>query len=485
MERDPGPFTLSLDGQESEAAGLKCSQVVRTIPGRRLVCRGEWQGDDVFIKLYLGTDKLFNKELQGLNALHAAGIAAPLIRYSGTADVGAIHVILLEPVQSATTLEAAWDETADEQSRIELLEQSVCVIADHHRAGLEQRDIHLDNFLLSGGRLFTLDGGGIYSSPGGELSVNDSRDNLALFFAQFYPEYDYLIDVVLPVYEKQRQYKTGTLPAGRMHERVDYFRRQRQRKYLKKIFRDCSAFICNRSMRRFMVCERSMASPEMLEFLADPDASLAQVDSSYLKQGNTCTLWRARIGQHTLVVKRYNIKGFTHRINRLFRATRAAVSWRNAHRLETCGILTPKPVALVEQRFGPLRGRAWYVTEYVDGDDAQVLCASSSNRLVLCESSSNGSVDVQAAAESVVALLKRMAHCRISHGDMKGNNFILSKQGATVIDLDAMKQHVFDSGFRRSQQRDMCRFMRNWETCPETAAMFQKLLRDTNMMAGK
>ena len=224
-----------------------------------------------------------------------------------------------------------------------------------------------------------------------------------------------------------------------------------------------------------MVCDRNMASPEMLEFLADPDASLQQADSKYLKQGNTCTLWRARVDQHALVVKRYNIKGIRHRISRLFRATRAAVSWRNAHRLETCGILTPKPVALVEQRFGPLRGRAWYVAEYVQGDDAQVLCASSSN----------GSVYVQAAAESVVALLKRMAHCRISHGDMKGNNFILSKQGATVIDLDAMKQHACKHGLRRAQQRDLRRFMRNWETCPETAALFQKLLQDANLMAGK
>jgi len=147
MERDPGSFTLSLDGQESDGL-LKCSQVVRAIPGRRLVCRGEWRGDDVFIKLYLGTDKLFSKEFQGLNALHAADIAAPRIRYSGTADAGAIHVILLEPVQPAVTLEAAWEAAANEQSRIELLEKSVCVIADHHRAGLEQRDIHLDNFLL-------------------------------------------------------------------------------------------------------------------------------------------------------------------------------------------------------------------------------------------------------------------------------------------------------------------------------------------------
>jgi len=175
------------------------------------------------------------------------------------------------------------------------------------------------------------------------------------------------------------------------------------------------------------------------------------------------------------VVKRYNIKGFAHRISRLFRATRAAVSWKNAHRLEMCGILTPKPVALVEERFGPLRGRAWYVSEYVQGDDA----------LVLCDPAAGGLMDAQAAAGSVVALLKRMAHCRISHGDMKGNNFILSKQGAAVIDLDAMKQHVHKSGFQRAQRRDLHRFMRNWQACPETAAMFRQLMHANNPLAGE
>ncbi len=472
MARNPGPFTLSLDGREAREALLQCDRVVRAIPGRRLVCQGEWQGDDVFIKLFIDMEKLFRQELQGLNALHAAGIAAPAIRHSGTAAGGAVQVILLEPVRPAVTLEAAWEAAADQQSRIELLEKTLSTIADHHRAGLEQQDIHLDNFLLSGERLVTLDGGGISVSRAGVLSDRRSRDNLALFFAQFYPEHDELMDRVLPVYEGRRQYRAGSISAGKLHARVDCFRRRRQRRFLKKIFRDCSAFVTRQSLRRYMVCDRAMASPGMIEFLADPDASLEQTDAKYLKQGNTCTLWLARADGHELVVKRYNIKGFAHRISRLFRTTRAAVSWRNAHRLEMCGILTPKPVALIEERFGPLRSRAWYVSEYVQGDDA----------LVLCEPPAAGSIDKPAAAASVVAVLKRLAHCRISHGDMKGNNFILSKQGAAVIDLDAMKQHAHMRGFRRAQQRDLARFMRNWETCPETGALFQTLLHDNHMV---
>ncbi|MDH3934294.1 MAG: hypothetical protein OEU62_03955, partial [Gammaproteobacteria bacterium] len=57
MGRRPEPFLLALDGQAGESALLRCQEVVRAMPGKRLVCRGEWRGEDVFIKLYFGADK--------------------------------------------------------------------------------------------------------------------------------------------------------------------------------------------------------------------------------------------------------------------------------------------------------------------------------------------------------------------------------------------------------------------------------------------
>ena len=59
---------------------------------------------------------------------------------------------------------------------------------------------------------------------------------------------------------------------------------------------------------------------------------------------------------------------------------------------------------------------------------------------------------------------------------MKASNFILSAHGAAVIDLDAMREHVSDAVFQRSRQRDLNRFMRNWEDCPEVAAFFKEAL---------
>jgi tRNA A-37 threonylcarbamoyl transferase component Bud32 len=472
LGRRPGPFVLALDGQVGESALLGCHEVVRAIPGRRLVCSGAWQGKAVFIKLYLDGLKYWQAECRGLQALGDNGITAPAVLYAGTADHGALHVIVLETIQPAVSLEAALSQATAKAARIALLQQAVDCIASHHRAGLEQRDIHLNNFLLSGDQLYTLDGGGIHDAGVDELSVKRSRDNLALFFAELYPDDDALIDVLLPAYLQRRCWHREVLPGAVLQGRVHYFRRRRLRRYLKKVFRNCSAFKCERSWRAFRVYDRSMASTEMVEFLADPDASLRRADTRYLKQGNTCTLWTTRVDGRQLVVKRYNIKGLSHRLGRAFRKTRAAISWKNAHRLWMYGILTAPPVALVEERYGPLRGRAWYITGFVAGDAAGTLCGPTSPDKAAME----------AAGQQVTDLLAQLALSRISHGDMKATNFILAEQGAVVIDLDAMQKHSAPESFRRAQRRDLARFMRNWEGCPGTKAMFTGIMRAKNLV---
>ena len=136
------------------------------------------------------------------------------------------------------------------------------------------------------------------------------------------------------------------------------------------------------------------------------------------------------------------------------------------------GIPTARPVALVEERRGPLRGRAWFISEYVEGEAVTGLCT----RQVADPD------DRPLAVERVTAVLAQLAQCKLSHGDMKGSNFILSGQQAVVLDLDSMRQHVCRLAFKRSQRRDMRRFMRNWEACPEVAAMFAAFLRNRNLV---
>ena len=269
MGRQPGPFVLALDGQTDPAALLDCYEVVRAIPGRRLVCRGAWRGRDVFIKLYLDGGKHWQVECRGLQALADKGIAAPAVLHTGTADCGALHVIVLEAIQPAETLETALSQAHEEAARIALLQQAIVCIASHHCAGLEQRDIHLNNFLLAGECLYTLDGGGIHDSGSAELSVAQSRDNLALFFAELYPDDDVFVDRVLPVYLQRRSWGSDDLSVATLRQRISHFRDRRLRRFLKKVFRDCSAFIGEHSWRSFRVYDRTLDSAEMVKFLAD------------------------------------------------------------------------------------------------------------------------------------------------------------------------------------------------------------------------
>jgi tRNA A-37 threonylcarbamoyl transferase component Bud32 len=472
MGRYPQPFVLALDGGAGMAAHVSCDEVVRAIPGKRLVCRGEWQGQAVYTKVYIGPDKYWQEECRGLRALHENGIAAPAVLHAGTADHGALHVIVLAAIEPAETLAKAWGQADDEAARIRLLKLAVSTIATHHQAGLEQGDIHLNNFLCSGERLYTLDGGGIRPGGEAELSLRRSRDNLARFFAQLYPRFDLLIAAALPAYVSQRRWPTGRLSSSLLLRRVRFFRRGRLRRFLKKVFRECSAFVSRKDWSSFRVYDRALASPALLELLADPDASLQQADARYLKQGNTCTLWTVTVDGRQLVVKRYNIKSLAHRISRMLRRTRAAVSWKNAHRLGMYGIPGARPVALYEQRFGPLRGKAWLITEYLAGDDITQLCRQprpdrEKRRRVVSD---------------MTSLLAQLAQCRISHGDMKSTNFIQSPQGIAVIDLDSMRKHRFDTGFRRAQQRDLQRFLRNWQQCPEIDVLFREALQDNGRL---
>lgn len=85
------------------------------------------------------------------------------------------------------------------------------------------------------------------------------------------------------------------------------------------------------------------------------------------KTGGAASVGRVEVAGRTLVVKRYNIKGFAHWLKRFWRPSRAWHSWQEGNRLAFLGIATPKPLALLEKRFLWLRSRAYLVTEYLAG----------------------------------------------------------------------------------------------------------------------
>jgi tRNA A-37 threonylcarbamoyl transferase component Bud32 len=235
-------------------------------------------------------------------------------------------------------------------------------------------------------------------------------------------------------------------------------RRIRMRNWLGKIKRNCSGFVRLQNGWRgafglTMVCREEAEA--LAPLLADPDAFI-QAGEAYKNKDNqgTATVARVTLAGRSLVVKRYNIKNFWHGLSRCWRASRAWVSWREGNRMSLLGMKTAKPLAVIEERYFWLRGRAWLILEHVEGENAiQRLKSQEQHREV----------------EAMQTLLAELAAARLSHGDLKGTNLIWREASGhwVLIDLDSMRAHRCDFSFRRAQGRDLARLLRNW---PEDGA---------------
>lgn len=448
-----------------------CDEVVRAMPGRRYVCRGKYGDKAVFIKLFAPNNRAYREwqdERRGIEVLAEAGIAAPVILYSGRMSDDSAQLIVYSELPGAESARQRWDD-GNETSRRQLRDDLVELVARHHKAGLRHSDLHLLNFIYSEGVLYTLDAGDIRQLKA-PLSTSDCIDGLADMLALLPVEYDHFIPELYARYCDVSGCVLGDAGLETLRGRVIDKRRYKLRKYLKKVFRSCSAFVSRKRWNEYVVYDRNDESEALLELVFEPDESPLMKQAEMLKDGNTCTVTGLLLDGRPVVCKRYNIKGFWHALSRAFRPSRAARSWRNAHHLLLCGIATARPIALREQRFGPLRRRAWFYTEKIEGE---------SLHYYLCHESEQASETFREIAQAFVKLFDKMVLERISHGDMKISNFIYDDHTLYVIDLDSMQAHDNEANFARAFSRDMRRFFRNWQNQPDTEAMFYELLKKT------
>lgn len=431
---------------------VRIEQWLRVLPGKRLVGRGMLEGRPVLIKLFIasGAQRHWQRELDGLQALIANQIPTPELIDSGSFEPGGYY-LLTAFIEGSSTLQQQWEMLAEQTPASaqaqQLLRQALHSIAQLHTAGLQQHDLHLGNFLRRDAQIYVIDGDAIESvCPGQRLPVQQVQANLKLFFAQLTPDWDAELASLLDSYVQACPVQGLDLES--LQRDTMAYRQLRLDEFLGKTLRDCSLFAVSRSKERFTAVLRSEA--EALDsLLRDPDAAFS--GPPLLKDGGSSTVTRVLIGDREVVVKRYNIKGFGHWLSRFWRPSRAWHSWLAAHRLQFLGIATPRPLALIEQRCGPLRKGAWLITEYCSGPDLVHQLGVDGNQLP----------DEQSAAK-LLRLFKQLAAARISHGDFKGNNILWHAGAPLLIDLDAMCAHANVRNWRAAWARDKARLLRNW-----------------------
>lgn len=458
QQHDNKIITIYVEGKQESLILL---QQLRALPNRRAVFKAQWKGQYVVAKIFMGKHRQrdFHREQQGIAALGKANIKTPNLLAKGVLVKDEGNVLLIEFLEPAHSLSDAWNKTHNQEAREFLLEEVVTIIAKQHQAGLTQHDIHLSNFLLAHNAIYTIDGGGVdIMQPPTSVDNNKAVNNLGLFFAQWPPKFDEFIEKALHAYNQERQtHFTITQLITCTYQQ----RQKRLRHFLKKIYRECSEFVCQQSWREFRVVRRDMITPGMMQWLDSLDDIIAATDKpAKIKNGESSVVTHLEHEGHFFIVKRYNIKGFWHAVSRCLRPSRAWVSWRNGNLLRFLDINTPLPVALIEKRYGPLRKVSYIVTQAIDGLPLDKAVQTN----VAC-------------IPQVAQLIEQLAIVKISHGDMKASNFMVDTKGAYLIDLDATKQHHSAWFFKRAFTADIERFMRNWEQLPEVEAAFRTELK--------
>ena len=442
------PFCIALD----DGTELRVDRLLRVLPGKRIVGEGGWQGRRVLAKLFISADSAQHaaREMQGVQAMQAAALPTPELLLSSRLHAGG-HAVLSEFLIDAKSLSDEWEALQHLPSSHVLQEQCLqsafALLGQMHAAGLIHEDVHLSNFLRHAGRLYVIDGDAVHTVSG---NGRQTQANLALLLAQLPISWDGQQGRLLSFY-------TGPVyKADELAKAVQQARQKRLKKFLSKTGRNCTQFLVRQTTGEFVAMLRTEA--DWLSLLLESKDRLVDEGHKY-KDGGTCSVARVGFSGHELVIKRYNLKSVLHALSRACRPSRAWHSWRAGHMLLHLGIATPAPLALCEERIGPIRRRAFLVNAFCPGEN-------------LLEHLSPEVPPGEAEAHSLLTLFDALRVMRISHGDLKANNLLWHNGRVVVIDLDGMRWHASLAGWQRAWRRDRARFLANW---PETSVLYRWL----------
>ena len=439
------PFRIALgDGNE-----LRAIHMLRSLPGKRIVAEAELGDRPVLAKLYIGdgSARHWARERDGIGHLVRAGLPTPALIAAAPLAAGG-HAIVTEFLAGSETLLQAWQGIAHpapgSDECCEILEPAFTLLGRMHAIGITHEDLHLGNFLKHGDDLYVIDGDTVRQRAVSTLDPERARDNLVLLIAQLPMAWDRALEPLLAAYARGNP-TLGATPSG-LNAGIERARSQRLADYLGKARRNCSLFRVEKRFSRYVALFRP-SEAEIGTLLNDPDRGTE--DGDRLKSGGTCTVARVRGTTGAVVIKRYNLKNRKHALSRVWRPSRAWHSWVEGNRLRLLGIPTPAPLAVIEERWGPLRGRAWLITDYCAGPNlAEHLAAD------------RGPPPGEAGA--IQSLFDTLFRARISHGDLKATNLLWSEGELYLVDLDAMRQHRSVDAHRSAWHRDRARLLKNW-----------------------
>ncbi|MDX1902309.1 MAG: lipopolysaccharide kinase InaA family protein [Gammaproteobacteria bacterium] len=458
------PFQLEL---RDETEPVICQQIVRILPGKRLVLFGIWKGVDVVVKLFMEPGRArfhAEREAKSIKRLTEAGIATPELCYEGSTVKFSMPVLITKRITAARDLESLWLYRTHPETTGRLMHAVIIELATQHVMGIVQRDCHLGNMLIKNHRIYTLDTGSIdfYDHP---LPIKSSLDHLALFFSQLGTGTKALHEQLFALYCKARGWQLKPAHLKLLEKSTRRYLRKRIEDYREKVVRNSTHFCKMRTFGTRIYFDRSFQTPSMMVMLKNPKYVFQQ-EHKMLKEGRSSTVIQSILDHRAFVIKRYNNKSIFHWLRRCFKKSPALKSWQYAHTLRLAGIATPRPVACVEKHFFGIPVRSYFIMEYVSGmhlDD-------------YISHEKIASPEAQTVAVRVMHLLQQLKELRMSHGDLKSTNFIIHNDRPVLIDLDGMTQHHTAREMKQAYEKEIQRFLQNWDHALPIKTFFSKFI---------
>jgi len=213
---------------------------------------------------------------------------------------------------------------------------------------------------------------------------------------------------------------------------------------------------------------------------ADPRDFIEQIDTlmdsgQILKKGDAIYVSHIVWNNKNIAVKRYDHKGFIHSLRHTIKKSRARKGWLYAHFLGALNIATPRALAFIEQRKGLRIWQSYLVTEYIGG---QKLWHFLRDDNVTERQKLDG-------IRQVVTLLDKLWNYRITHGDLKHVNVLITENGPVLIDLDGMIVHRWELLYRNKRAKDMERFLRKTSLSPALNNYCQLLISNRKDSSNK
>lgn len=222
----------------------------------------------------------------------------------------------------------------------------------------------------------------------------------------------------------------------------------------------------HKAFRRRLITDPRRRSQLLDQFMVNPDRFCERQGLEILKDDIRTTIGVTSFDGLPVVVKRYNGRNSMYRVKRAFRQSRAEHCYHNGYRLMACGIATPMPIAAVEERFGPIHRRSWFLSEHVPGPTLNDWFA---NRDSLEDKDSS-------IVTQVADCFARMKRSMIGHGDTKDTNWLVHKDRVYLIDLDAMRVYRNPTLHEQRLRKDKARFLRNFDDSPTIRQRFDDVL---------